>query len=633
MCDVTDGESRMNGAPPTRRRRPAPPWVHWLPLLPVLVFLPLFLVTALPRLLVPFELEWNEGHSAEQAWRFARGMPLYPAPEEGWVPYMYAPLYHVLHGGLMALTGVYTLAWGRVISLVSALFLAFSIFAIVHDRVRRTAPALAAALLFFAYYKPTGFWYDIVRVDSLAFALAGWGMYFTLKRHPRPWQAVAGLLLLALATWAKQTNGVIAVICAGWLLFRRPAPVILTSLAIALLTVNAAFLFMRGGSDWFLKYVYTNAVRHPGMPHVYFPGYLHPSAFLEQVPNPGSWLSRAVAYVRLSLGGEPAQVWSLGLRHAWLPLLAVPAWLVLSVVRGRLPRGWFCLVPCVAMVVLALESYAKFGGYINNFMSVYMAVCILFGLSLGGLSSLWRGRWWRVSVPVVAAVALALQVVQPWNIPAAADREANWQIASGMPHGERRDELEEWVRHLARELEAREAGRPAPDPPGVSRATRLRHRAGRIAHAGLLWFPSHQWPAPESREVFEGLLHWLVEKRAEGHDVLVMHHQWYGLLAGHPMGMNIDMVRCAHWAGDPIPAGFLADLRNGRWPYIILDKDRIEWEWMAGNVGEVIAANYTRSGTLPPISGAENPGAMMPVTGADMRPRSVWRHNSLGGGG
>lgn len=631
MQDATEREAggRESGGGATegpdrpRRRGHAPWWLQWLPVLPALPFLPLFLVTALPRLLVPFELEWNEGHSAEQAWRFARGLPLYPPPEEGWVPYMYAPLYHVLHGALMALSGVYTLAWGRLISFVSSLLVAFSIYAIVHDRVRRAAPALAAALLFFAYYKPTGFWYDIVRVDSLAFALAGWGMYFTLKRHPRHWQAVVGLVLLALATWAKQTNGVIAVLCAGWILFRRPVPTVLSCLAIALVTANAVFFLMRGGSGWFLKYVYTNALLHPSMPNVYFPGYLSPGEFLDRAGNPEGGLARAVAWVRLWREEGPPQVWALYLRHAWLVLLAVPAWLVLPPVRRRLPRGWMYVVPCVALSVLAFQSYAKFGGYVNNFLSVYMAVCILFGLALGGLTPLWRNRWWRGGVSLAAMVLVTLQVFQPWNIPPAGDSRANWEILGGESNGERRMEMERWMRHLARKAEG-----GAGEAPEVSRATRLRHFVARVNHAGLFWFPSGQWPSAGSRAAFEDLIDWLRGKREAGEAVLVMHHQWYGLLAGHPMGMNIDMLRCAHWAGDPIPPSFLDELRGGRWPYIVLDKDRIEWEWMAANVGDVLKAHYDHAGTLPAISGAEDPRALMPVTGADMRPRSIWVHKS-----
>src|SRR5690606_224762 len=52
-------------------------------LAPALVLAPyalLFLITALARVGSPVELEWNEGQTAEQALRFARGEPLYPAP-------------------------------------------------------------------------------------------------------------------------------------------------------------------------------------------------------------------------------------------------------------------------------------------------------------------------------------------------------------------------------------------------------------------------------------------------------------------------------------------------------------------------------------------------------------------------
>lgn len=601
--------------------------MEWLPLLPLLIFVPLFLLTTIPRVLIPFELEWNEGHSAEQAWRFTMGLPLYPGPEEDWVPYMYAPLYHVLHGWIMWLTGVWSLAWGRVISLVSTFFILQGICLIVYNQTRRWMPSLAAPLLFLAYYKPTGFWYDIVRVDSFSLALAVWGMYFTLKRFPKPWEAATGLILLALATWTKQTNGVIAVTCAAWVLFRQPRATILACFAIALATVNATYLFMRGGSDHFLKYVYTNAVNHPSMLHVWFPGYLYPGDFLREAGHPEGLPARIVAYIRLWRELGPPTVWADCLRHAWLVLLVVPAWLFVSLVRRKRPRGVQYLVPCVLLAWLAFQSFAKYGGYINNFMAVYVAVAIAFGLAVGGLTRSWRGVKWRSGLGIAVMVIVALQVFQPWNFPARGHAPANNMMVMREHNPERQEALRQWTNHLNNIHAAREGGwEYVAEPPGVSIRTRLRHLLGRINHAGLTWFPSHQRPAAGSREVYEGLLDWLMEKNRAGEPVLVIHHQWYGILTGHPLSINIDMLRCAHWAGDPIPPGFINDIRRGRWPHLVLGASRVEWDWLAGPVGDIIREHYEYVGTVPALEGREHTRDFIPVTGAEVRPIAHWRY-------
>lgn len=608
--------------------------MEWLPLVPILLFVPLFLLTALPRVLIPFELEWNEGHSAEQAWRFAMGLPLYPAPEKDWVPYMYAPLYHVLHGWLMWLTGVWSLAWGRLISLVSVFFIIQGIFFIIHNHTRRLLPALAGCLLFLAYYKPTGFWYDIVRVDSLSLALVVWGMYFTLKKAPREWEAAVGLILLALATWAKQTNGVVAVACTLWIVWQRPRGTILTVAAIVFVTANAVFYFLRGGSDFFIKYVYTNAILHPSMPHIWFPGYLHPNDFWEQAGNPTSLPGKIGAYIQgWSERGAPT-VWRDCLRHAWIPLLFLPAWLVAALVRRQRPRGLHHVVPAFLLALMGFQSFAKFGGYVNNFMPVYLAVALLFGLSLAGLARAFRTRRQRAILGCITTALLLLQIFQPWNMPAVGDPAANNAIIMKDTNRERLDQLRAWTDYLnSRERALREGWEFAREAPEIPRSIRLRHFLGRVHYGGLTWFPSHQQPNPESQRAFEQLLDWLADRQHDGEPVLVVHHQWYGILTGHGLSINIDMVRCAHWTGDPIPPHFLQDLRTGRWPHLLLATERTEWDWLAGNVADVIRQHYEYVGPVEALSEFKDTRALVPVTGAEIRPIAHWKYRAPGSPG
>ena len=620
---------------------PAPPRRHgthalaramqWLPVLPLLIFPLLFLITSLGRINVPFELEWNEGQSAEQSWRFAKGLPLYPKAEENWVPYMYAPLYHMAHGAVMRLFDWYSLVPGRWISFLSTLLTVAAIVAIVRDRSRGWAPAVMAGMLYFAYYKPTGFWFDIVRVDAMAFMMVAWGVFFVLKRRPKEWQVFAGLVLLGLATWAKQTNGVIAVACGVYALVVRPRAAVIAGLLCAWASANMVFVFLRGGSSEFLKYVYTNALNHPSANNVWFPKGLWADQFLKEVPDPASWTSRVSTYIQLSLEGPAAPIWNDGLRHIWLLMIPVVLWLVLSAVRLRVPRGWFHLVIGVLLSVLGLQSVAKYGGYINNYLPVYMATCILAGLAMAGLMRLWRNGWWSGAVGLGFAVLLTLQITQPWRLPPPGLGDANWSMMRAEPNSEIAGELRQWSDYLYRVAEAEKNGKTNDEkPPEVSAAIKRRHTIGRWNWAGLTYFPSHQQPAPGSMTAHLEMMGWLRQKERAGEPVFVMHHQFYGLQTGHPMAINIDMVRCAVWAGDPIPEAFRRDLSSGKFKWVVLGRENLEWDWLAGNIIDTLKKHYEYVGPMPALR-AKSDRVLHPVTGADMRPLAVYRFKGFKG--
>ncbi|MEO8377501.1 MAG: hypothetical protein ABI579_07505, partial [Candidatus Sumerlaeota bacterium] len=557
---------------PAEQAPPVPPRtsiLDWLPVLIVVPFVLMFLMTTMPRLGVPFELEWNEGQSGEQAWRFEHGMPLYPKPDQNWVPYMYAPFYHMVWGTIMKVTQVHTLGMGRIISFLATIATGMAIFMIVWDRARRAIPPLFAAFLYFAYFKPSGYWYDLARVDSLAFGLCAWGMYLTLKERVGGWQGFLGLLLLMLGALTKQTVAPVGLYCAAVLIFKNPRALMFGGIMGALVFANFIFLFQRGGNDAFVKYVYTNALKHTSNPEVYFPGSQYPQAFMNTVAQPKGVRQIAAQYVRSWKTLGPPETWKQCGRHIWIFMALIGAWILVVLFRRRLPNGLIYIPPALVLSIGGLEGFAKFGGYMNNFMPLFMSVCILIGLSLGELRATIGARTPGI-FSLTFGVAALLQIFQPWAVPQVSNDASNYEILRRIHDPVLKNKLVEYARKESdKKQNIAQPGIEISEPTPFS--TRFLYNAARFLSPGLAYNPTDQWPAESSQAAFESLMHFLVTKKRQNEPVWIVHHQWYGLVTGHPIAMNADMVRCAQWAGDPIPPQMAATASSRAYTWIIID--------------------------------------------------------------
>jgi len=185
----------------------------------ILFFLALFAVcyvwVALARISYPFELEWNEGGVLCHVLTILRGEQLYVPPNADFFPWTYTPLYYYAVALISLFTGLHF--WvGRAISLISSLLSTYLLYRIASRETARREAGFVAAALFLAAYGITGFWYDLVRMDSLALALLLGGFYFIRFGQ---WRAqIAAALLLTFAVLTKQNLGVFypfAVICAA----------------------------------------------------------------------------------------------------------------------------------------------------------------------------------------------------------------------------------------------------------------------------------------------------------------------------------------------------------------------------------------------------------------------------------
>ncbi|MDP8247681.1 MAG: sulfatase-like hydrolase/transferase [Candidatus Tritonobacter lacicola] len=218
-----------------------------------------FLVVALSRLAYPYEIEWNEGGILCHTMMALRGHPIYVAPNAGFFPWTYMPLYYYVLALISFFTGIH-LWTGRCVSIISTLIIAYLVWRIVRRETANRQAGIVGASIFLAAYGITGFWYDIVRMDSMALALLLGGFY--IIRFGEWKTQVVGALLLTLAIFSKQNLLVLfpfAILCA---IFegKRKAAAFTISLILFPPLLFGAFNIRTGG--WFLNYTMGAPVSH-----------------------------------------------------------------------------------------------------------------------------------------------------------------------------------------------------------------------------------------------------------------------------------------------------------------------------------------------------------------------------------
>jgi hypothetical protein len=152
------------------------------------------------------------------AWRLARGEPLYRAGlDPPWVVSPYTPLYHALVAAGLRLTGL-SYVPARVVTLLATMAVAAALVVFARRAGRSTSEAAWSGCLLLLV---PAVLYNAARPhpQMLAVALSVWS--FLLFENPRRVLAdVVSPLLAVLAVYAKQTQIVLPVALAVWLLLR-----------------------------------------------------------------------------------------------------------------------------------------------------------------------------------------------------------------------------------------------------------------------------------------------------------------------------------------------------------------------------------------------------------------------------
>ncbi|MDE2125518.1 MAG: hypothetical protein KGJ62_02915 [Armatimonadetes bacterium] len=229
-----------------------------------------WLALAAARLSYPFEMEWCGGAMKDTVERALHGQPIYVAPNPGWFPYEYMPLYFWASALLIRLTHLTAFTGMRLISSVSTAASAVLMVVWVRmlnprtpGRLRFTdwaAPAGAVGI-FMAAYRITGAWYDTERLDMLYIALSLLGCVWLQlamtadTRRRSTTYAVLSAAAFALAFLTKQQASLFVIACALALLWRgKRRLAALFSAASVLLSGVPLWLMNRASHGWLWYY-------------------------------------------------------------------------------------------------------------------------------------------------------------------------------------------------------------------------------------------------------------------------------------------------------------------------------------------------------------------------------------------
>jgi hypothetical protein len=216
------------------------------------LFVLLFLYTALRRLLYPFEVDRMESGMMTTVWRLRHGYPLYSAPSLEWAPFLYAPLFFYVSAGVSKLVGV-SYAALRLVSILATIGSFGVIATLVRLETRRWMTAIVAVGLFASLYAVVLGWFDVGRVDSLSIFFFLLALLATRRSHP----LVAAVVWL-LAFQTKQTFFplALAVYLVEW---RRPSRMATGMVAFAAMAVGSVMWFNHVTQHWYSYYVFGTA--------------------------------------------------------------------------------------------------------------------------------------------------------------------------------------------------------------------------------------------------------------------------------------------------------------------------------------------------------------------------------------
>jgi hypothetical protein len=213
------------------------------------------------RATFPLDLEWMEGGVLLHAQRIAQGKGIYVEPSLDFIPFLYTPLYPAL---LALLSFVLPLGYllGRLVS-IAAFTAALALVVVTsmgeaQDRWRRGLAALAGlggAGAIAASFAFTGYFYDLVRADSLLLALEALALWLALRGQGWRSAALAGLLV-ALGFFAKQTATVVGVGIGLGLLVANARRGLVYGLAAAATLAAGIGLLVKTSGGWFWTYIF-----------------------------------------------------------------------------------------------------------------------------------------------------------------------------------------------------------------------------------------------------------------------------------------------------------------------------------------------------------------------------------------
>jgi hypothetical protein len=341
----------------------------------------MYFVTAIPRILYPYDLDFVEDGILMASLRLANNQPIFVPPQADFVPHVYMPLYSWLGAVFFKVVGPSYLPL-RLLSFAAVISTAGFIYWIARREGGPGWLGLVCAGLFLGGYRINGFWYELARVDSLFVALAltglAWGTYDAGSKLGLVGSASA----LALAFLTKQTGLILGVGMGIYLLAKVGRQAWLYWLTYSLLTITPVLIFDELTDGWFLYYTYHIASINP--------------VELQRVVN-------FVGFELLVLMGG-------------LSLMAITAALLTfqqAGWRGIWQQPW--LIWLGLAILISGLGRASVGGNLNNRMMAYTLLCLMPGLLVYSLNGYAKSllRWQYSIILTLILIQFALGVYNP----------------------------------------------------------------------------------------------------------------------------------------------------------------------------------------------------------------------------
>ncbi|GAC1316294.1 MAG: hypothetical protein NVSMB2_09010 [Chloroflexota bacterium] len=313
-----------------------------------IVHVVMFAATGVLRAIYPYPIDGIEPGAIQEVRRVLAGQPIYVAPELGYVPFIYGPVYFFVSALFAAASGSVLMGM-RLVSLLASL----GAIALVTTLVRRETGSLLVGVVAGGVLAGCGplvdFALDIGRMDALfVFILLASTYVARLAIQPSAtWRCgVISGALMGLALLTKQSG--IPVLVAFLLLFAVIRPYQLAPFSLALVAVVGlvVVLLVAQSGRWALFYVWDLPRRHE----------IWRELILRIFPD---ILSRFT-----------------------LPLVVGPFFLFGQFLVGDRRRLIFYATASAGLAGTAWTSYSNVGGARNVLLPAYAALAILFALGL-----------------------------------------------------------------------------------------------------------------------------------------------------------------------------------------------------------------------------------------------------------
>jgi 4-amino-4-deoxy-L-arabinose transferase-like glycosyltransferase len=274
--------------------------------------------------------------------RLAQGLPVYIAPNAVFNPHVYMPLYFWLGSWLLPITGARLIPL-RLISLAATCATTVLIYWIARRETQNNWIALTSAGLFLGGYRINGFWYELVRVDSLLVMLIVGGLALGIYGRDCKTKLVLSAFVLALAFFTKQGGAFIGVGFGIYLLAVAGRRALGFLVPFGLFTVVPLFALNGLTDGWFFY-------------HVFFIGSADPIE-----------IGRIFNFMTGDL---------VGVMGGLVFMTLVAAFLMIRThgLRGLFDESW--LVAIVVGVLISGLGRARVGGNLNDRMPAYTLLCL-----------------------------------------------------------------------------------------------------------------------------------------------------------------------------------------------------------------------------------------------------------------